>query len=118
MNRDHLRLVAANSAPCGVTRLETITFAKVEGGLVILHNEKRITPLAAMDVLLQLGEMAAIALDGPRSDERQNRRRLPGDLVGAELADEDPLFPENRHQLGYPLDGPKPVCAETDGDGA
>lgn len=122
MNRDHLRVVADNgrrpSEPCSVTRLETITFAKVEGGLVIMHNDSIITPLAAMDVLLQLGAMAAIALDAltpAASQLRDQRRVLPGDMGGPGI-ESDALFPENRHERGYPVDRPRPICAETEGD--
>jgi hypothetical protein len=52
MNRDHLRFVSDNSAPCVVSQMETVSFAQVEGGLIILHNDNRITPLAAVDVLV------------------------------------------------------------------
>lgn len=142
MNRDHLRVVSSTSAPSKVVQLETLSFAQVEGGLVILHNDKRITPSEALVALWTFARLLRPALlgnpTGKPEAELKLRRLLPGDMGGSELADEDDAGAEpsanlrkvepgldgaeqsflraGRHQRGYPINGPKPVCAETEGD--
>jgi hypothetical protein len=130
MNRDHLRLVTANSAPCRVSLLESFSFAQVEGGMVILHNDKRISAPEALEAISKLLKPALIAHAAANADPlsisphggkgvvvETPRRRLPGDMGGDGLeAAEDPLFAENRHKRGYPAERPRPICAETVGD--
>lgn len=121
MNRDHLRLVAANSAPCSVSRMETFSFATVEGGLIILHNDDRIT---AADALVEITKLLKPELlrsaPGAADAELKLRHMLPGNMGGfdADRASEKPLFAESRHARGYSADRPGPICAETEGDGA
>lgn len=53
MSRDHLRLVGGAEPPMPVN-LETFSFGRVGGELVILHNDDRVTPVQAMDALVTL----------------------------------------------------------------
>lgn len=125
MRRDHLRLVSSTGGSCDVSRMDTLSLAQVEGGLVILHNDRRIAPPEAIDVLLKFTRMLQALTN---NTGLLKGRVLPGELGGFEedlpdgaamLAvdrDAQPLFAENRHQCGYPVDRPRPICAETEGD--
>jgi hypothetical protein len=116
MNRDHLRLVSRCEGPRAVTQMETLSFAQVEGGLIILHNDNRITPSQAVGVLAKMICMLQGWAAPGRAAAGPQRRFLPGDMGGGETAEVQPLFAENRHQRGYPIERPRPICAETEGD--
>jgi hypothetical protein len=105
MNRDHLRVVADNgrkaSEPCQVHEMQSFTFAQFAGGMIVLHNDKRISATDAMVAVWKLLEPSL------RKDPR----------TAAAFERKQPLFQENRHERGYPADRPRPICAETEGDG-
>lgn len=123
MNRDHLRVVADNgrkaSEPCHIHEMQNFTFAQFAGGMIVLHNDKRVSAPDAMVAIWKLLE-PSLRKD-PRTapalaDKKPRGHLLPGDIGGYGLEAEQPLFPENRHERGYPADRPRPVCAETEGD--
>ncbi len=115
MSRDHLRLVgqkgrpplrivARQESPLPVNRIDTFTFAHVDGALVVLHNDDRLSAaeaFAALTTLLreQLLPAIAISLGG--------RHVLPGDAGGIEFYDCHPCPAST---------AARPVCAETEGD--
>lgn len=82
MNRDHLRLVTANSEPCVVTQMETFSFAQIDGGMIILHGDRRISPAEALVAITTLLKPALAGRSTYHDGTHRPQHRLPGDLGG------------------------------------
>lgn len=85
-----LTLVASKNGPLPVERMDTFSFARVGGELVILHNdEKSSGPEALVDILRILAPTLVMGAP-PCAALARRRRVLPGDAGGFDIAELPP----------------------------